>query len=311
MNIKKQAYRVMPGRGARFAGECFQGGFIGADYGLQVNLSGKLPEDWREFNREFVPLYLQTRPEKSKIAAGLACGALHTVCKAIQNGDLVLCPDGQGAYRLGEVSGEYFYAAGEILPHRRPVKWFERKIGLNEMSPELQKSMNFRGTVCSLGKHTAEIENLLAGEHLPDLLARDEDVEDPAVFALEKHLEDFLVKNWGQTSLGKTHDIYEDEGELIGQQYPTDTGAIDILALSKDKKELLVVELKKGRASDVVVGQIQRYMGYVLDELAEEGQSVRGVIIALEEDLRLQRALRVANTIDFYRYQVSFTLYKG
>ena len=31
----------------------------------------------------------------------------------------------------------------------------------------------------------------------------------------------------------------------------------------KDKKTLLVVELKKGRVSDNVVGQIQRYMGYV------------------------------------------------
>lgn len=63
--------------------------------------------------------------------------------------------------------------------------------------------------------------------------------------------------------------------------YPSDTGPIDILAISKDGKELLIVELKKGRASDVLVGQIQRYMGYVLDELAEENQTVKGVIIAL------------------------------
>jgi hypothetical protein len=48
--------------------------------------------------------------------------------------------------------------------------------------------------------------------------------------------------------------------------------SIDILAISKDKTELLVVELKKGRASDMVVGQIQRYMGYVLEELAETNQ---------------------------------------
>ena len=44
---------------------------------------------------------------------------------------------------------------------------------------------------------------------------------------------------------------------------------MDILAISKDKSELLVVELKKGRASDVVVGQIQRYMGFAQYELAE------------------------------------------
>jgi len=126
----------------------------------------------------------------------------------------------------------------------------------------------------------------------------------------KKHLEDFLVKNWNQTSLAENYDIYEEDEELVGQQYLTDTGPIDILAISKDKKELLIVELKKGRASDAVVGQIQRYMGYVVEELAEEGQTVRGVIIALEEDLRIKRALKVAQNIDFYRYQVSFKLFK-
>jgi restriction system protein len=52
-------------------------------------------------------------------------------------------------------------------------------------------------------------------------------------------------------------------------------------------------------------------MGYVQEELAEEGQTVRGVIIALEDDLRLRRALQVANNIEFYRYEVSFSLIKG
>ena len=49
---------------------------------------------------------------------------------------------------------------------------------------------------------------------------------------------------------------------------------MDVLAISKDKSELLVVELKKGRASDVVVGQIQRYMGFAKYELAEVNQTV-------------------------------------
>ena len=111
--------------------------------------------------------------------------------------------------------------------------------------------------------------------------------------------------------LGKTHDIYTEDGEIIGQQFPSDTGPIDILAISKDRKELLVVELKKGRASDNVVGQVQRYMGYVLSELAEEGQTVRGAIIALEPDKRIEQALKVAPNIDFYRYQVSFELLKN
>jgi restriction system protein len=97
-------------------------------------------------------------------------------------------------------------------------------------------------------------------------------------------LEDFLIVNWSKTPLGADYEIFSEDGTLVGQQYSTDTGPIDILAISKDRKTLLVVELKKGRASDAVVGQILRYMGYVKDQVAEEGQLVEGVIIALEDD---------------------------
>jgi len=80
--------------------------------------------------------------------------------------------------------------------------------------------------------------------------------------------------------------------------------------ISKDKKEILVVELKRGRASDSVVGQIQRYMGYVSEVIAEEDQRVRGVIIALEDDPKIKWALKVAPNIEFYRYEVKFDLIK-
>ena len=83
---------------------------------------------------------------------------------------------------------------------------------------------------------------------------------------------------------------------------------MDVLAISKDKSELLVVELQKGRASNVVVGQIQRYMGFAQYELAEVNQTVKGVIIGLESDLRLRHALSVIPNIKFYRYEVNFKL---
>ena len=111
------------------------------------------------------------------------------------------------------------------------------------------------------------------------------------------------------TTINNKYDNYKDE-ENTGQQIPTDTGPIDILAISKDKKEVLVVELKKGRASDAVVGQIQRYMGYVTEFVAEDNQQVKGVIIALDEDQRIKFALKVAPNIEFYRYQVKFDLIK-
>ena len=108
----------------------------------------------------------------------------------------------------------------------------------------------------------------------------------------------------------ENYDIYEDE-EVLGKQFPTDTGPIDILAVSKDKKEYLVIELKKGRASDSVVGQVQRYMGFIKEEFLEEGQRVRGAIIALENDLKVKRALSVTNDIDFYEYKINFDLVKS
>lgn len=302
-------YRIMLGQNSVYAQECIEGSFIGTDFDIHQDLSNELTEKWQDFNQKFRPIWLENNPNKTKVAAGLACGALHTVSKGILEGDIVLCPDGQGAYRVGEVFGNYFYRHAEVLPHRRSVRWMPQIIQRDDMSLDFRHSTGSIGTVSNVTKHTQEIEQLLDGHITPELIAADENVEDPSVFALEKHLEEFLVANWRSTELGVNYDIYEDDGEG-GQQYPTDTGPIDILAISKDKKELLVVELKRGRASDVVVGQVQRYMGYVIDELADSNQTVRGVIIALEDDLRIRRALKVTQNIDFYRYQVSFKLNK-
>ena len=58
-------------------------------------------------------------------------------------------------------------------------------------------------------------------------------------------------------------------------------------------------------------GQTLRYMSYVQDELAEDGQTVHGVIIAHEDDQRIRRALTMTPNIVFYRYQVSFKLVKA
>jgi restriction system protein len=51
-------------------------------------------------------------------------------------------------------------------------------------------------------------------------------------------------------------------------------------------------------------------MGFVKDELSEPNQTVKGVIIGLEDDLRIRRALSVTNNIEYYRYEVSFKLNK-
>lgn len=306
----KSYYRLMLGRKSVYADECFAEGFVGADFGIEKDLSGDLPENWRTFNKQFIPVFLKSNPEKSKIAAGLACGALWNVCKGIAPGDYVLSPDGAGNYRVGEVTGSYSYQQGGVLPHRRNVTWLNVSIERAAMSEALRNSCGSIGTVSNITPHRDELEKLTGGVSAPKLMSTDETVEDASSFALEEHLEQFLMENWDRTQLGEEYEIYEVEGEKA-QQYQTDTGPLDILAISKDQKTLLVVELKKGRASDAVVGQTLRYMSYVEEELAEDGQSVRGLIIAHEDDRRIRRALSLVPTIAFYRYQVSFKLFES
>ena len=294
----------MLGRKSIHAESCFNGGFVGTDFDVHYDLSGRLPDNWRDFNKEFIPIYLESNPDKSKITAGLACGAIWTVSKGMDQGDIVLCPDGAGQYRVGEISGVYNYANGEILPHRRPVRWLDLLIDRKAMSEKLQKSCGSIGTISNVSKYSAEIERFLQGVTV-------ETIEDLNSFSLEKHLEDFLVRNWNSTELGKEYIIFEEDGEPSGQQYATDTGPIDILAISKDKKTLLVIELKKGKASDSVVGQILRYMDYVVEVIADPNQTVRGIVIALDDDKKLRRALARLSEVEFYSYKVDFKLGKG
>jgi restriction system protein len=301
-------FMVRLGRQGIFLSECLSQGFIGVDYGINEDLSGKFPTEWRAFNAAYIPVWMANHPDKSKVAAGLACAAMWTVGEHIRVDEYILSPNASGTFRVGRVAGPYRYAPDSPLPHQRPVEWLPESLERSEFSESLRKATNSALTVVNLSAFSEELRGLIEGDGQPVISVSDELVEDPATFALERHLEDFLVANWAGTILGKTYDIYSEDGELLGQQFPTDTGRIDILAISKDRKELLVVELKRGRASDAVVGQIQRYMGYIKEELLEPDQQVRGVIVALDDDVRIRRALAVTQGIDFYRYEVSFRL---
>jgi restriction system protein len=235
---------------------------------------------------------------------------LWTICKGIKIDDVVLCPDGKGSYWVGRVTSNYFFERGHPLPHRRNVEWYPSNIVRAEMSEGLRNSSGSIGTISDITKHAEEIEGFINGTSLPQIIATNSNIEDPSVFALEEHLQSFLIRNWDNTLLGKDYKIFEEDGQSIGVEYQTDNGYIDILAISDDKKVLLVIELKRGRASDRVVGQILNYMGYISSEVAESNQTVQGCIIALEDDQRIRNALRIVDNIEFYKYEINFNLSK-
>jgi len=148
----------------------------------------------------------------------------------------------------------------------------------------------------------------LIGESNDEFVDEAEDVKDHAEFVLEKYLEEFIVSNF-TAIFGDDLVIYQDPSENVGgQQYTTDVGVIDILAQDPNTGSFVVIELKKGRESDRVIGQILRYMGWVHEKLCSEGQAVKGMIICREANEKLSYALKMTGNIGVKYYRIDFKL---
>ena len=132
-------------------------------------------------------------------------------------------------------------------------------------------------------------------------------LDDTLVFPLEKFLEEFIVSNWDKTALGKKLTLHTEDDEPA-TQYATDVGEIDILARDKATHDWVVIELKKGKSSDAIVGQLLRYMGWVKKHKATQGEQVRGIIITSTPDEKIKYAMLASDGISFYTYRVSFDL---
>lgn len=127
-------------------------------------------------------------------------------------------------------------------------------------------------------------------------------------FPLEAYLENTIVKNWNNIDFGEPLTLYKDEDDTIGQQYTIDVGIIDILALDKDKN-FVVIELKRGRSDQKVIGQILSYMGWVRENLATNGQGVRGIVISADGNQALLSAQREVSDkvkVIYYRVKIDF-----
>lgn len=119
--------------------------------------------------------------------------------------------------------------------------------------------------------------------------------------SLERMLEDILERNLDQLEKGLR--IYCDEDGIPGRQYSTDVGIIDLLCVGSEN-DLVVVELKRQVGSDITIGQIARYMGWVKKNLAGPTQKVRGIIVAKEVDDKLAYALEILPAIQVRKYQI-------
>lgn len=104
---------------------------------------------------------------------------------------------------------------------------------------------------------------------------------------LEKDLEDHLEKHLDKIEAGL---------KLIGRQYKTVVGSIDLFA-EAENGDLVVIELKKGLAADKVFGQICRYMGCKkLEQPSKGAKKIRGYIVGREIDTKLGYAAKVVDS---------------
>jgi Holliday junction resolvase-like predicted endonuclease len=219
------------------------------------------------------------------------------------------------AFGLG--TPDEFRTFGEeiVLSNRRIIDGFRDKYGIEADPRALSEFFYtpFNGYTTKVKGYWQRSESTItepAEEEVSVISQGVGEVESVAEFAMEKHLEDFLIRNWESTELGKKYELIEEDGEFVSQQYRTEVGSIDLLVRDKETKQFVVIELKKGQTSDDTVGQITRYMGWVKRNRAS-GQEVKGIIIARANDLRLQYALEMVRNVELFVYKVSFALEKA
>lgn len=139
-------------------------------------------------------------------------------------------------------------------------------------------------------------------------LAGEVTLEQSSEFVLEAHLEEFLTGNWKSIDWGRPLEIWNGPGGELGHQLVTPVGRLDFLCSDRLTDALIVVELKRGRPSDKVVGQVARYIGYVRTHLAKPGQPVEGLIIAHDADDPLRYAVAAFPGLQLMTYEVTFQL---
>lgn len=148
-------------------------------------------------------------------------------------------------------------------------------------------------------------------EHDPDpTVVKETSADIDHRFRMEAYLQDFLINNWDQIELGRDWDLYEVGDDLrgYGYQFRTGVGILDLLAKHKTEPRWLVIELKREESSDVALGQLQRYMGWIMKHLAKAGDQVEGLIIAFDESKRLRYAIAATHNIKCMQYEIEFKL---
>ena len=242
---------------------------------------------------------------------GLIFGMLWNFYNNIPKGDVVIARNGRKKIAaIGTVTKTAYYDQAKNAKSVGRKNSHSHYIGVNwhEAPRDIEFDRIIFGMQALHEISESKFRDLISDIEAKNGLFFPEDVENQTQFVLERYLEDFIVSNFPHI-FGDELILYKDPEEgVIGKQYATDVGDIDILAQEPDKNSFVVIELKKGRGSDKVVGQILRYMGWVGEHLCDKGQLVKGMIICRDQDVKLTYALKPVSDISVKYYRVDFSL---
>jgi len=161
---------------------------------------------------------------------------------------------------------------------------------------------------------TSKGQNQLKGlRRLFDSYSNDAGIEEDEIeeegegtsFAYEEDLKNYLANNLSIIEPGMN--LYKDENDVDGIEYPVDPNnkRIDILAVDKNGIPV-VIELKVSRGYEKVIGQCLYYKNRVKKLL--ETEKVRVVIIAREISQNLKTATEDLQDVQLFEYILSVKL---
>ena len=232
----------------------------------------------------------------------------------IKEGDIVLAR--QGTKRLaavGEVKSKAYYDEnkGSGIASNNPE--YDHRNFLDVEWYDNPRNKKYNGRVAFGIQTIYEIDETeyeaLVSDTITDVEELEEGIENRPQFFLEKYLEQFIIDNFDNIFDKEIILLKDNQDNIVGRQYRTDVGIIDILAREPDTNSFVVIELKKGRESDKVIGQILRYMGWVGEELCQSDQTVKGIIICQESDDKLYYATKATQNIKLKYYRIDFKLF--
>lgn len=261
--------------------------------------------DMAAFRKALALLVDEKRPIEARL--NMIAGSNSGLGKAILSGLLIVAfPEKYGVWNGTSEAG---LIALELLPtFDRGESFGARYARINAVLTRLASDLAIDlWTLDALWWHLLSTE--LSEERLEGGQVTSSVSMGDAQFGLERHLHDFLYDNWDKTSLAKEWQVYSEPGDPEkGYEFQCSVGRIDLLARHKNGKKWLVIELKRGNSSDVAVGQVLRYMGWVQKNLANQGENVEGLIIAKSGDEAIRYAVSAAPNLRFLTYEVDFRL---